>query len=79
MEFGKPFIVSADDMDLNVPADYNSISDNNCNFSKTNVWNNNFSAPEMTCDFAVLHRDLQEIKSLINDIKNCIKDFFSEQ
>ena len=37
MEFGKPFIVSADDMDLNVPADYNSISDNNCNFSKTNV------------------------------------------
>ena len=56
---------------------------NNCNetfeYSGTNIWNNNFSAPEMTCDFAVLHRDLQEIKSLINDIKNCIKNFFSEQ
>ena len=79
MEFGKPFIVSADDMDLNVPADYNSISENNCNFSKTNVWNNNFSAPEISCDFAVLHQDLQEIKSLISEIKTYIQQYFAEE
>ena len=56
---------------------------NNCNetfkYSGTNIWNSSFSAPEMTCDFTVLHSDLQEIKSLVNDIKNCLKNFFSEE
>ena len=56
---------------------------NNCNetfkYSGTNIWNSNFSAPEMTCDFTVLHSDLQEIKSLVNDIKNCLKDFFGKE
>ena len=56
---------------------------NNCNetfkYSGTSIWNSNFSAPEMTCDFTVLHSDLQEIKSLVNDIKNCLKNFFSEE
>ena len=54
-------------------------SDYSCSFSETNIWNSNLYAPEMTCDFAVLHKDLQEIKKLVNDINNCIKDFFAEQ
>ena len=52
---------------------------NSFNFSRTNVWDNTFSSPEISCDFALLHNDLQQIKQLICDIRDCLRNFFESE
>lgn len=55
---------------------------NNCfspfEYTCTNIWSNNFSSPEISCDMEILHSDLMEIKALVSEIRDCIKSFFSE-
>lgn len=47
-------------------------------FSKTNLWNQNFFSPENQSDSAMelLHRDLENIKLLIGDIKDILAAAF---
>ena len=56
---------------------------NNCEqifeYSRTNIWDNTFSSPEINCDFALLHQDLQQIKQLIGDIRECLGIFFESE
>lgn len=77
MEYGKPYLIT----DADFSADnYAQTDDNNeYSFSKTNIWNSSLNTAEPFSDLSVLHSDLQEIKVLIGDIKDFIKDFFSEE
>lgn len=56
---------------------------NNCTdnfeYTCTNFWNNGFCSNEPHSDFAVLHSELQEIKTLVCEIKDFIRDFFAEE
>ena len=56
---------------------------NNCDnlyeYSSTNIWNSAFTSPEISCDLLVLHKDLQEIKTLVGEIRNCLTEFFGEK
>ncbi|MBR2029050.1 MAG: hypothetical protein IKA10_08710 [Oscillospiraceae bacterium] len=74
MEYDKPFIIPDQSPDFENFAGY----DKEYSFSGTNIWNNSFQSPEIGCDFAVLHNDLQEIKQLIGEISCSIKNFFRE-
>jgi len=78
MEIGTPFVLEAD-KDFKEYSAEGTQSGGTLRYSKTNIWNSSFESPEISCDFNLLHQDLMEIKSLICDIKDCLKDFFADQ
>ncbi|MBE6894455.1 MAG: hypothetical protein E7483_02465 [Ruminococcaceae bacterium] len=75
METGTPFIIEPSESPENFAENNSRIF----SYSKTNIWNSSFESPEISCDFQLLHQDLTEIKNLICDIRDSIKDFFAER
>ena len=73
MECGSPFIIKAEAVDNEI---FEADTGKEYNFCRTNVWNNAFSSPEISCDFELLHSDLQEIKQLIAELKDIVNEFF---
>ena len=79
MKYGTPFVIDTSVDELENHSICNTDSDSTFNWQKTNVWNSSFNSPEISCDFELLHNDIKEIKQLICDIKECLKEFFTPQ
>lgn len=77
MKIDKPFLLTDTDFrpDNNTGCD----EDATYNFSQSNIWSNSIAYQEPDSSLALLHSDLQEIKILVSEIKNLLKNYFSEE
>ena len=90
MEIGTPFIVDNSDREFenhieNSSDIANAENTNNpfgeslpFEFSRTRMWNENFYRPEIGCghSIAALGKELEDIKALVADIRDILKDLF---
>ena len=81
MDNRTPFILNDEDTDFeNHCRDGSESSDNTApfSFSRTRMWNESLYSPEIGGghSIAVLEKELGEIKTLITDIKDILKDIF---
>jgi len=77
MSYDKPFLIT--DADFSAENYAENSTDNAYRFSHTSIWHNGLCCNEPHTDFAVLHSELQEIKALVCEIKDFIRDFFAEE
>ena len=78
MKCGESFVAITDKSDF-LNSNKTEEENGEYTFCRTNIWNSSFDSPEINCDFALLHTDLQEIKELVREISCCMKDFFREE
>ncbi len=72
----KPYILDADNMPKNNIDDGETFT-----FSQNNIWNNSFLSPEISNDklFNDIKTELEEIHTLIDDIKKLLQNIFDNQ
>lgn len=79
MHNDKPFLIDCSETE---PENHIAETENEAvmpfEFSKTNIWNDSFFAGENMTDtsFDTLYAQLDEIKTLINDIKHLLSSIF---
>lgn len=75
MKCDKPFIIPQEDFENYAENENGDVS---FNYSKTNIWSNSFLSPEIPTENVTqdILSQLGEIKELITDIKNILKDMF---
>lgn len=64
------------------PGDFSnnfSYTDNDCAYSQTNIWNHSLTSPEFNCNHQTVYNEIMEIKILVSEIKNLLKNYFSEE
>ena len=80
MEIGTPFILNiADEIPENHISDDNIFNDKlPFEFCRSRMWSENFFSPEIGSGHSIasLEKELCEIKQLVTDIKNILKDLF---
>ena len=90
MEIGTPFIVDSSDREfenhIENSSDIANAEKTNSpfgeslpfEFSRTRMWNENFYSPEIGCghSIAALGKELEDIKALVADIRDILKDLF---
>lgn len=74
MEIGKPYLLDTGNESFK---NLNGSNDDSLEYSRTNIWNGNFQNPEFSFGFELLHKDMEDIKVLIQDIKDCLKSLFA--
>ena len=78
MKHDKPFLIDADGQEFeNHISEKESENDYPFEFSRSNVWDQNFFAPENSnISFDTVYSQLNEIKLLLKDIKAVLSDIF---
>ena len=79
MEIGKPFIIESEEFENHSENNEGVTQDKlPFEFSRTRMWNENFYSPEIGNghSIAALKEELTDIKNLINDIKNILRETF---
>jgi len=79
MEIGKPFIIESAEFE-----NHSAVSENDAQdklpfeFIRTRMWSENFCSPEISGEhsIAALEKELCDIKELVRDIRNILKETF---